>query len=139
MMVWAASRNRCTLCSARSFAALVERSTARCFQAGSSLGVLMSGSIFCIICRTLLYGSGRLPTAPAVSLPGILGLSFSFSSMLFREYSHLPGQFSRAAEQAIQDQGAPDVAAQAAPPARPRPVPGPSRLLRPGVIGSARR
>jgi hypothetical protein len=39
-MVWAASRNRCTLCSARSLAALVERSTARCFQAGSSLGVL---------------------------------------------------------------------------------------------------
>ena len=42
----------------------------------------MSGSIFCIMCRTLLYGSGRLPTAPAVSLPGILGLSFS--SMLFQ-------------------------------------------------------
>jgi hypothetical protein len=46
----------------------------------------MSGSIFCIMCRTLLYGSGRLPIALAVSLPGILRLSFSFSSMLFQPW-----------------------------------------------------
>src|ERR1017187_3973314 len=46
MIAWAASRNRCPLCSARSFAARVERSTARCFQAGSSVSVLTTGSVF---------------------------------------------------------------------------------------------
>jgi hypothetical protein len=44
MIAWAASRKRCTLCAARSFAVLIERSTARCFQAGSSLTLVTSCS-----------------------------------------------------------------------------------------------
>jgi len=48
MIAWAAPRNRSTRCSARSLAALVERSTARCFQAGSSLAMLTGGILLAV-------------------------------------------------------------------------------------------
>src|SRR5450755_1214550 len=68
MIAWAASRNRCTLRSARSFAALVERSTARCFQAGSSPSMLTAESILCAMLRTLLQDYGRSRRCDRVSL-----------------------------------------------------------------------
>src|SRR6202020_1218879 len=67
MMAWAASRNRWTRCSARSFAARVDRSTARCFQDGSSPGALAATStVFCVMCTTLLHGYIRRLIAWAI-------------------------------------------------------------------------
>src|SRR5262249_25231374 len=80
MIAWAASRNRCTLCSARSFAARVERSTARCFQAGSSTSVLTSGPVFCAIGRTLLHGSGSPPANLPRAYRTHVRPEFSFSA-----------------------------------------------------------
>src|SRR6266568_4360906 len=84
MIAWAASRNRCTRCSARSFAALVDRSTARCFQAGSSISVLTRGLVSCAMGRTLLDDSGS-PRADLLRVfRATARLLFSFFGMLFR-------------------------------------------------------
>src|ERR1700727_677852 len=58
MMDCAASRKRWTRRAARSFAVLIDRSTARCFQAGSSLGLVTDGSDDCREGRTCLDSTG---------------------------------------------------------------------------------
>src|ERR1700729_4156071 len=92
MMAWAASRNRWTRCSARSFAARVDRSTARCFQDGSSPGTLAATSTtFCVMCTTLLHGYIRRLIALTI-LPFVLRdrrcqlLVIILCTAVFRDY-----------------------------------------------------
>src|ERR1700727_1144796 len=59
MMDCAASRKRWTRRAARSFAVLIDRSTARCFQAVSSLGLVTDGSVDCREGRTCLDCTGE--------------------------------------------------------------------------------
>src|SRR5882757_1910184 len=59
MIAWAASRNRCTRCAARSFAVLIDRSTARCFHAGSSPGLLTGCSVAGRLGRTWMNCTGE--------------------------------------------------------------------------------
>src|ERR1700677_3405755 len=66
MMAWAASRKRWTRCAARSFAVLIDRSTARCFQAGSSLGLVTDGSDDCREGRTWF---GCIGVRPVTGVP----------------------------------------------------------------------
>src|SRR5262249_3924039 len=59
MIACAASRKRWTRCAARNLAVLIDRSTARCFQAGSSLGLVTGGSDNCREGRTWLDSTGE--------------------------------------------------------------------------------
>src|SRR5882757_4054904 len=84
MIAWAASRNRCTRCAARSFAVLIDRSTARCFHAGSSLGLLTGCSDAGRLGRTWMNCTGeRLGIAVLDPLAATL---FEIGTSSLREY-----------------------------------------------------
>src|SRR5438270_12648582 len=90
MMDCAASRKRWTRCPARSFAVLIDRSTARCFQAGSSLGLVTGGSDDCRDGRTWLDSTGERRVI-GVLLPSRDDVS-EIVTFLAREYYSLASQ-----------------------------------------------
>jgi hypothetical protein len=59
MIDCAASKKRWTRWAARIFAVLIERSTARCFQAGSSLGLVTGAPAWCAVGEAQRNCTGR--------------------------------------------------------------------------------
>src|SRR5271167_3891783 len=95
MIACAASRTRC---AARSFAVLMDRSTARCFQAGSSLGLLTADSDDCRAGTTWLDCTGE---RRAIGVLDPLGDSVSeIVTFLLREYYSLTGAYGSTVERA---------------------------------------